>query len=58
MAEIDKPYLYKDLTTLTCWAKWLLRASLAVSVISVMSGIRSIGCSKPSPRANSILTPR
>ena len=39
MAEIDKPYLYKDLTTLTCWAKWLLRASLAVSVISVMSGI-------------------
>src|SRR5215831_10288265 len=39
MAEIDKPYLYKDLTTLTCWAKWLLRASLAVSVISVISGI-------------------
>jgi hypothetical protein len=39
MAEIDKPYLYKDLTTLTCWAKWLLRASLAVSVISVTSGI-------------------
>jgi hypothetical protein len=35
----DKPYLYKDLTTLTRWAKWLLWLSLAVSVISVISGI-------------------
>src|SRR5262249_9378108 len=58
MAETDKPYLYKEVTTLTRWAKWLLWASLAVSVISVISGIIEFRLLKAIARANSILTPR